>query len=208
MLDWALLSGPVPVALRLLVIVPVGWQVLWPIARRGRAAPVELGGCLLAAPDVSARIKTHLTVDADPQSWAVGGISYAGTLALQLATNHPVIYTTFVDISGSAEPTLGDQRRTIAEVFGRDPDACRRVNPLDLLRRHPYRRNAGAIVVGAAERDTRPDTRLVYAATTAAGMDTHYTEVPVSHDWHAFAGGLTRELPWLAARIGLTGTRA
>jgi S-formylglutathione hydrolase FrmB len=160
------------------------------------------------ATDVPAWINTHLTVDADPQSWAVGGISYGGTCALQLATNHPGIYTTFVDISGSAEPSLGDQRRTIAEVFGGDRDAYRRVNPLDLLRRHPYRRSAGAIVVGAADRDTRPDARLVYAATSAAGMDTHYTEVPGSHDWHAFAGGLTRELPWLAARIGLTGARA
>ncbi len=44
------------------------------------------------AVDVPTWIKTHLQVDPDPRSWAVGGLSYGGTCSLQLATNHPEVY--------------------------------------------------------------------------------------------------------------------
>jgi S-formylglutathione hydrolase FrmB len=160
------------------------------------------------ARDVPAWIRTHLTVDPDPKGWAVGGVSYGGTCALQLATNHPDVYPTFLDISGSAEPTLGDRGRTVAKAFGTDRAAFVRVNPLDLLRARRYPGSAAAIVVGTADVDIKPDARLVYRATTAAGMDSQYTEVPGSHDWRAFSEGLTRELPWLAQRIGLTDSAA
>ncbi len=65
------------------------------------------------AVDVPTWIKTHLQVDPDPRSWAVGGLSYGGTCSLQLATNHPEVYPTFLDLSGQEEPTLGDRRRTV-----------------------------------------------------------------------------------------------
>ena len=58
-------------------------------------------------------------MDPDSEGWAVGGVSYGGTCALQLATNHPDVYPTFLDISGSAEPTLGDRGCTVAAAFGR-----------------------------------------------------------------------------------------
>jgi S-formylglutathione hydrolase FrmB len=160
------------------------------------------------ARDVPTWIRTHLDVDADSQAWAVAGVSYGGTCALQLATNHPDVYPTFLDISGSAEPTLGDQARTVTQAFGTDRAAFVRVNPLDLLRARRYPGSAAAIVVGTADVDTKPDARLVYRATTGAGMDSHYTEVPGSHDWHVFSDGLTRELPWLAQRMGLAGSAA
>jgi S-formylglutathione hydrolase FrmB len=156
------------------------------------------------AKDVPAWIRAHLTVDPDPQNWAIAGVSYGGTCALQLATNHPDVYPTFLDISGSAEPTLGDRPRTIIETFGGDKAAFIRVNPLDLLRDRSYPSSEGAIVVGVADKETQRDARRVQAATTAAGMKSHYTEVPGSHDWRAFSAALVRELPWLAQRLGLT----
>jgi S-formylglutathione hydrolase FrmB len=156
------------------------------------------------AKDVPAWIKAHLTVDPDPQDWAIAGVSYGGTCALQLATNHPDVYPTFLDISGSAEPTLGDRIRTLTETFGGDQAAFIRVNPLDLLRDRRYPSSAAGIVVGVADKDTQPDAQRVHAATSAAGMTSHYSEVPGSHDWRAFSAALVRELPWLAQRIGLT----
>jgi S-formylglutathione hydrolase FrmB len=156
------------------------------------------------AKDVPAWVKTHLSVDPDPQSWAIAGVSYGGTCALQLATNHPDVYPTFLDISGSAEPSLGDRPRTVADAFGGDQAAFIRVNPLDLLRTRRYRGSAAAIVVGAGDRDTKSDAHLVYAATRAAGMTSHYIELPGSHDWRLFSAALAHELPWLAQRIGLT----
>jgi S-formylglutathione hydrolase FrmB len=160
------------------------------------------------AKDVPTWMRTHLDVDADSEAWAVAGVSYGGTCALQLATNHPDVYPTFLDISGSAEPTLGDQARTVTQAFGTDRAAFVRVNPLDLLRARRYPGSAAAIVVGTADVDTKPDARLVYRATKGAGMDSQYIEVPGSHDWHAFSDGLARELPWLAKRMGLTDAAA
>jgi S-formylglutathione hydrolase FrmB len=156
------------------------------------------------AKDVPAWIRTHLTVDPDPQAWAIAGVSYRGTCALQSATNHPDVYPTFLDISGSAEPSLGDRSRTVADAFGGDEAAFVRVNPLDLLRTRRYPNSAAAIVVGAGDRDTKYDAQVVYDATRAAGMDSHYTELRGSHDWRLFSAALAHELPWLAQRIGLT----
>ena len=82
-------------------------------SRLGRAATY-------LAVDVPAWVRTHLQVDPDPRVWAVGGLSAGGTCALQLATTLPQVYPTFVDISGQAEPTLGDRARTVAAAFG-DP---------------------------------------------------------------------------------------
>jgi S-formylglutathione hydrolase FrmB len=153
--------------------------------------------------DVPAWIKARLNVDVRPKAWAVAGASYGGTCALQLATNHPSVYPSFVDIAGSAEPTLGDRSRTVIEAFGGDEQAFNRVNPLDLLRARRYPNSAAAIVIGKSDRDNKPDATRVYQATKAAGMDSHYTEVSGSHDWRAFSAALSTELPWLARRAGL-----
>lgn len=155
------------------------------------------------AVDVPAWIGAHLSVDTRPNAWAIAGASYGGTCALQLATNHADVFPTFIDISGSAEPTLGDRRRTVAEVFAGDVAAFRRVNPLDLLRMRRYPHSAGAIVIGAADGATKADARSVFEATKAAGMTSHYTELPGSHDWRVFSAGLDVELPWLARHLKL-----
>ena len=155
------------------------------------------------AVDVPAWVGAHLSVDTRPNAWAVAGASYGGTCALQLATNHPGTYPTFIDISGSAEPTLGDRRRTVAEAFAGDEAAFRRVNPLDLLRAQSYPFSAGAIVIGAADDATKSDARRVFEATKSAGMNCHYTELPGSHDWRVFSVALEAELPWLAQRLRL-----
>jgi enterochelin esterase-like enzyme len=155
------------------------------------------------AVDVPAWIKSHLTVDPRPTSWSVAGASYGGTCALQLGTNHPEVYPTFIDIAGAAEPTLGDRQRTVAEIFGGDEAAYRRINPLDLLKTRRYPHSAAAIVVGTADGDTRGDATQVQQAATAAGMDSHLTELPGAHDWRVFSAALATELPWLATRLKL-----
>lgn len=155
--------------------------------------------------DVPRWVKQHFTVDPDPSGWAVAGVSYGGTCALQLATNHPEVYPTFLDMSGSREPTLGSRARTIAEAFDGDRAAFARVNPIDLLQTHHFPGSAARFVVGSDDRDAQADAQAVYASATAAGMSTGYAEVPGSHDWRCFTAALTLELPWLGQRMGLTG---
>jgi len=165
-------------------------------SRRGRADTY-------LSMDVPAWIKRHATVDLRPQAWSVAGASYGGTCALQLATNHPEVYPTFLDIAGSAEPTLGDHGRTVAEAFGGDEKAFARVNPLELLRTRSFVGSSGAIVVGASDADSRGDAKRVAEAAKSAGMDSHLSELPGAHDWWLFSAALAHELPFLARKIGL-----
>ncbi|BBY26405.1 alpha/beta hydrolase [Mycolicibacterium sediminis] len=154
--------------------------------------------------DLPRWVAQHLTVDPDPQAWAIAGASYGGTCALQLGTNHPEVYPTFLDISGSSEPTLGTRDRTVKEAFGGSDAAFARVNPIDLMHGRSFRGSAARFVAGAGDRDARNDAHRVLAAATGSGMTTRYDEVPGSHDWHCFTAALSLELPWLAQRTGLT----
>ncbi|QCQ91203.1 alpha/beta hydrolase-fold protein [Rhodococcus sp. SGAir0479] len=155
------------------------------------------------AVDVPAWVKTHLQVDPDPRSWAVGGLSYGGTCSLQLATNYPQVYPTFLDLSGQEEPTLGDRARTVDEAFGGDEAAFVAVNPLDLMKTRRYPDTAGIIVVGDRDDAYRGGAKTVYEAAKNAGMDVQYVEVPGAHSFLVWSTGLREELDWLAERMGL-----
>jgi len=155
------------------------------------------------AVDVPEWVRSHLQVDPDPRAWAVGGLSYGGTCALQLAVTRPDVYPTFLDLSGQAEPTLGDRNTTIRDVFGGDAEAFARNNPADLLAKNRYPDSAGAFVVGLGDTDYRSGLEQLVAAAKAAGMDVHLTEVTGSHDYSVWSAGLEKEVPWLCHRLGL-----
>ncbi|MEU4839520.1 alpha/beta hydrolase [Nocardia testacea] len=153
--------------------------------------------------DVPNWVRTHLQVNPDPRGWAVGGLSYGGTCALQLATTRPEVYPTFLDMSGQAEPTLGDRATTIREAFGGDADAFARNNPADLLARKRYPDSAGAFVVGLGDTEYRTAIERLAGAARAAGMDVHLTELPGGHSFAVWSAGLEKELPWLGHRLDL-----
>ncbi|WP_346777539.1 alpha/beta hydrolase-fold protein [Rhodococcus sp. HNM0563] len=154
--------------------------------------------------DVPAWVRNNLQVDTDPRAWAIGGLSYGGTCALQMATLRPDVYPTFLDMSGQGEPTLGDRTRTVDEVFGGDEAAFERMNPADLLAHERFPESAGAFVVGSDDSEFRSGIEQLKAAAQAAGMDVHLTELPGGHSFEAWSAGLEKELPWLGQRLGLT----
>ncbi|GAD83884.1 esterase [Nocardia asteroides NBRC 15531] len=156
------------------------------------------------AVDVPAWTRANLQIDPDPRAWAVGGLSYGGTCSLQLATNCPQVYPTFLDLSGQDEPTLGDRQRTVDAAFGGDTAALLRVNPLDLLRTQRFPDSAGAFVVGADDAEFRPQVERMYQAARDAGMDVRLRELPGGHDFALWSAGLRDQLPWLATRLGIT----
>lgn len=153
--------------------------------------------------DVPNWIRSHLQVDPDPRHWAVGGLSFGGTCSLQLALNAPEVYPTFIDISGQDEPTLGDRASTVRAAFGGDAAAFARVNPLDLLVHNHFPTTAGFIVAGADDAEYGPQAKRVHDATTAAGVNVKYLELPGGHTWQVWGVGLERSLPFLASRTGL-----
>ncbi|AWZ23356.1 esterase family protein [Rhodococcus pyridinivorans] len=155
------------------------------------------------AVDVPAWVRDDLQVDDDPRARAVGGLSYGGTCALQLATTRPDVYPTFLDMSGQAEPTIGDRASTIRDVFGGDAEAFARNNPADLLARNRYPDSAGAFVVGLDDSEYRAGVEQLASLARSAGMDVHLTELPGTHSFALWSAGLEKELPWLAQRLGL-----
>lgn len=154
--------------------------------------------------DVPAWIAANLDVSRDPSTLAIGGLSYGGTCAFQMTTNHPDVYPTFIDLSGQIEPTLGDRQKTIGTAFGGDAQAFAAVNPMDLLKTRQYPGVAGAFVVGSSDNEYRPGLQAVYEAAKAAGMDVHYLEVDGGHSFAVWSAGLKSQLDWLAQRTGLT----
>ncbi|WP_040796020.1 alpha/beta hydrolase [Nocardia higoensis] len=153
--------------------------------------------------DVPNWIRANLQVDPDPRAWAVGGLSYGGTCALQLATTRPEVYPTFIDMSGQAEPVHEDRPSTIRGVFGGDAEAFARNNPADLLARHRYPGSAGAFVVGTDDAESHRATRQLVTAARAAGVDVHLTELPGGHTFEVWSAGLEKEIPWLGRRLGI-----
>lgn len=154
--------------------------------------------------DVPDWIDATLQVDRNRAHWAIGGLSYGGTCSIQMATNHPDVYPTFLDLSGQREPTLGDRDRTVQQAFDGDSAAFTAINPLDLLESRRYPGSAGIFVVGADDEDYKPGQQEMYDAAKAAGMDVQYVEVPGGHSFAVWSEGLRRELPWLATRTELT----
>ncbi|MFJ7990551.1 alpha/beta hydrolase-fold protein [Streptomyces sp. NPDC096351] len=139
----------------------------------------------------------------------MGGISFGGTCSLQLATNAPEVYGNFLDMSGQAEPTLGNRQETVKRAFGGNPAAFADVNPLDLMHRRTFRTTAGVFVAGSSDSDYLPQQRSAYEASRTAGMHTAWKELPGGHNWGVWKRALSEELSWLSRQTGITpsGTR-
>lgn len=153
------------------------------------------------AVDVPAWIDQHLQVA--PTGRGLGGFSFGGTCALQLAVRHPEVYPTFLDVAGQSEPTLGDHDRTVAATFGGDEAAFRAVTPLAGLAARRFPGSAGIVTVGADDPVYRPQADVVVAAARAAGMDVRLSVRPGGHTWALAGDGLAEFLPLFARRTGL-----
>jgi S-formylglutathione hydrolase FrmB len=156
------------------------------------------------AQDVPAWVTSELHVDPDHSHWAVGGFSFGGTCALQLAVGHPDLFPTFFDASGQQAPTLGDRAKTVSAAFHGDDAAYTAHDPLTVLASRRWPGSAGYLVVGKQDGTYEPQAKAVAAAATASGMPVTLTEVPGSHDWGVWAAGFDQALPWLSTRMGLT----
>jgi len=157
--------------------------------------------------DVPNAIKSQLRVDPRPGKWAIGGFSYGGTCAFQMATTHPDIYPTFLNFAGEEEPTLGSHQDTVQQAFGGDEAKFKAINPLDILATTKFPNSAGWFIVGSDDPNMMPGVKKLYAAAQAAGMDAQYWEAPgAGHDWSVPVNGLAHVMPWLGQRLGITAT--
>ncbi|WP_336670322.1 alpha/beta hydrolase [Tsukamurella sp. USMM236] len=186
------------------VVVPdaTGGQFANPLCadtRRARAATY-------LAEDVPAWVRQNLAVDAAPQAWAIGGYSYGGTCALQLATRFPEVFRTFLALSPDAEPDLGGGREaTVRDAFAGDRGAYARADPLTQLSLRRFPDSAGVLVAGTDDAASTAAAKRVAVAAAGAGMTVRTRWIRGGHDFTVWSGALTAELDWLGGRLGLRG---
>lgn len=157
------------------------------------------------AVDVPAWVRQNLAAGLSGGSqWAVAGYSYGGTCAMQLATNYPDAYPTFIDIAGEAEPTVVQGRDSlISTYFGGNESRFTAQNALDRLAAQSFPDSAGIVAVGADDSVYTPEGRRVYEAAKAAGMDVTLQVLPGGHSWQVWKAGLANNLDWLCRRLGI-----
>lgn len=155
--------------------------------------------------DVPAWIKATLKADSNPARWAIGGFSFGGTCALQMASLHPDIYPSAIDISGEAEPALGaDRTATIARAFGGDTRAFDAVAPLNVLAAGHYTHSRIYFGAGAQDGTFSAYQALVADAAAKAGIEVKTALVPgLGHSWEVARQSLAPAMDWLAPALGL-----
>lgn len=154
--------------------------------------------------DVPDWINANLKVDTRHTRWAVGGLSYGGTCALQIVTRDPSLFPIFLDLSGELAPSLGTEERTINEGFGGDVSLYRANNPIDLMKASKYPGVTGWFVSGASDPGAK-DLHTVYEAAQKAGMTVAFdNSLPGSHDWQFWGLALRTYLPILGSHLGIT----
>lgn len=155
--------------------------------------------------DVPAWIKATLRVDPDPARWAIGGFSFGGTCALQMASLHSDIYPSVIDVSGEAEPALGpDRAATIAQAFGGDTAVFDTVAPLNVLATRHYTHSRIYLAAGTQDGTFAGYQARVADAAAKAGFDVKAALVPgLGHSWEVPRQSLAPAVDWLAPALGL-----
>jgi len=155
------------------------------------------------AVDVPNWVKSTFQVDTDASQWAIAGLSYGGTCALQLAVNAPNVYRDFISISGQDQPTLGTFRQSVNNAFGGNAAAFLAVDPLTIMRTKKFPETHAMIVAGSDDETYRPQQQKVYAACKAADMHVSFELLPGGHGWQVWRPGLELNLSWLARQTML-----
>ncbi|MCU6481815.1 alpha/beta hydrolase [Arthrobacter sp. A2-55] len=157
------------------------------------------------AVDVPAWIKNTLSVDLNPRHWAIGGFSFGGTCALQMAALHPGTYPSAIDLSGEAEPAISANRSaTIQAAFGGNTAAFNALTPLAMMAKTHYTDSWIYFAAGAQDGRFTGYQNLVSAAARTAGMTVTTHSVPgAGHSWAVPLNSLGPALNWLAPRLGL-----
>lgn len=147
--------------------------------------------------DVPAYISAHFGVAAT--GWGVAGWSMGGTCAVDLAVEHPEVFSRFLDISGDLGPNIGDETKTIATLYGGSRAAWATHDPLTVLgHHHRYHDVSGVFADGTREHRTTEAAYRLAAACRADGIQAEVIIRPGGHNWQFGAQEFTEALPSLA----------
>lgn len=155
--------------------------------------------------DVPAWLEDRFAATPDHSQWTIGGLSYGGTCAFQMATQRPDVYSNFLDFSG--ERTLNDgntHATTVTTYFGGSEERFKHANPEDVLAHRRFPDTHGLFVSG--EKDATSMTQLPPLNDRAqkAGMKTSFLTIPYSgHDYTTWAEAFNRSFPSVITWSGL-----
>ncbi|MFW9231651.1 alpha/beta hydrolase [Corynebacterium striatum] len=153
--------------------------------------------------DVPAAIKKQLRVDEDQSHWSLAGLSYGGTCALQVATNRPASYGSYMDFSGQAEPTLGNHADTVTKFFEGDERAFQAQNPAHLLQNKKYPNLAVAFISGDKDKEAQSAQNDLAVMLRQAGAKSYVATLPGGHSFGVWRPALRQTFAWAAARGGI-----
>ena len=156
------------------------------------------------AKDVPAWIKGNLDVDANPAHWAIGGFSYGGTCAVQMATRHPDVFASFLAVSPEREPALTvDRSVTIDKAFHGNANAFDAQVPLTLLAEKKYPQVRGFFASGAQDAQYSANVKVLQRASLQAGMTIEAASYPGGHSWTVVNAALPHGLTFIFTGMGL-----
>ncbi len=162
--------------------------------------------------DVPAAVAGLFDVDRDPAKWAIAGLSRGGSCALQTAVANPGVYPTFLSMSPQKNLIDENLDETVRKYFKGDRAAYDAADPLTVLEKvgkpgGPERGPDihGRFIAGLDDAEDRDAGRALSTAAHAAGIPVSYSELPGGHTWKVWSAGFRDSLPWLSARLGLTG---
>jgi S-formylglutathione hydrolase FrmB len=154
--------------------------------------------------DVPKWVTEHVGVDTNHAHWTFGGWSFGGTCSLQMATRHPDLYPSFIDVAGEREPAISsDRNQTVQAAFHGDAAAFTALTPLTLLGQRKYPQVWGYMAAGGDEKVVAGWMAEIATAAGAAGMTIKTATVPdQGHSWAVPHASLVPALTWLAPRMG------
>ncbi|MCU1344016.1 MAG: hypothetical protein JWL70_282 [Acidimicrobiia bacterium] len=162
------------------------------------------------------RAATYLTVDvrdfvvsafgarSDAAGWAVAGLSEGGTCAVDLVVSHPDLFGHFVDLSGDLRPTVGDQRATVANLYGGDREAWDRHDLPAVLARGGDRPITGWFGAGRSDSGPLAAARTLHGAAERSGIRTVLSVGPGGHSFVYWRTEWVKAFDWLTQELGMT----
>ncbi|WP_035793427.1 alpha/beta hydrolase [Kitasatospora mediocidica] len=156
--------------------------------------------------DIPPYIEKTFGTATDPHKWGVAGWSMGGTCAVDLAVEHPNVFTHFEDISGDLGPNTGDKQQTIDQLYGGDAAAWAAHDPMTVLEHHAkYRNVSGWFESGDQEARQTAQAKQLDQAARKDGIASRQTVEPGKHVWQFASTAFAQALPWLAQQLGTPG---
>ena len=183
--------------------------------------------------DVVPFMEANYGVSANRANWGLVGWSMGGTCAVDLATMHPDMFSTFEDIAGDLAPNSGTKQQTIDRLFGGNAAAYAAFDPTTVITKHgPYTGlsgwfdvngsapSSGPTVVNAVNAngtglggkdaavhvsDQAAAANSLCALGAANGINCAVVAQPGKHDWPFADHAFAAALPWLAGQVGTPG---